>query len=405
MWTTSITQITYLTLPNGLVRFHIDQPKQDTVVDDFYLSIAGWVLGEKEPIEQLQLVLNNQRISIAVTQSRPDVAQKYGQYPWAVQSGFRYRLPVQLTSGTTSLTISVMINDASIPVAIMEIHTQFVGLAIKPHHKPLMVTSLGRTGTTLCVSTLGHHPEVGITHIHPYEIRMGQEMIKHMLEALQIGNRPNLPRTLNRFFRQDYARQTIEHCINSIDHYYTALANENGQEEAHYFAEKFDPDTKQNWFYEFYPAAKEIFLVRDFRDMISSILAFNKKRGYDAFQRQKFTSDQDFIRHLNSPHLLLKDWQARKDRALLVTYEDFVQKPQETLTRICRYLHVDDSPKLIDNLQSLANTTSERREAHMTSASPTKSIGRWQHDLPTELIDLAHESFGEALTEFGYEVA
>ena len=38
---------------------------------------------------------------------------------------------------------------------------------------------------------------------------------------------------------------------------------------------------------ELYPRAKEIFLVRDFRDMARSIMAFDAKRGYAGFGRAR----------------------------------------------------------------------------------------------------------------------
>ena len=37
---------------------------------------------------------------------------------------------------------------------------------------------------------------------------------------------------------------------------------------------------------ELYPAARELFLVRDFRDMIASMQAYNARKGFGDFGRE-----------------------------------------------------------------------------------------------------------------------
>ncbi len=46
---------------------------------------------------------------------------------------------------------------------------------------------------------------------------------------------------------------------------------------------------------EVYPRAQEVILVRDFRDMVASILAYNAKRGYTAFGREHVDNDEEYI--------------------------------------------------------------------------------------------------------------
>ncbi len=86
-------------------------------------------------------------------------------------------------------------------------------------------------------------------------------------------------------------------CQDSIEDWYTTLARNQSQDAPVYFAEKHMwPNFLPVLTWELYPQAKEIFLVRDFRDMVCSILAFDRKRGYPGFGRPEGKSDTDYVR-------------------------------------------------------------------------------------------------------------
>ena len=80
----------------------------------------------------------------------------------------------------------------------------------------------------------------------------------------------------------------------NIDDTYLAMARADGKKHAVRFVEKFHPNHLPWLVWTVYPNAKELFLVRDFRDMFCSILSFNKKRGYPAFGREKYGTDEEF---------------------------------------------------------------------------------------------------------------
>ena len=48
--------------------------------------------------------------------------------------------------------------------------------------------------------------------------------------------------------------------------------------------------------WELYPHAKEVFLVRDFRDMALSILSFDERRGFAGFGRPEGATDEEYMR-------------------------------------------------------------------------------------------------------------
>ena len=86
-----------------------------------------------------------------------------------------------------------------------------------------------------------------------------------------------------RWFGREYVERLATFCQRSIDDWYTTVAETQGQSGARYFAEKhLWPNYIPVLMRELYPAAKEVFLVRDFRDMAHSIMAFDRKRGCPA---------------------------------------------------------------------------------------------------------------------------
>jgi hypothetical protein len=182
-----------------------------------------------------------------------------------------------------------------------------------------------------------------------------------------------------------------------------------------YFAEKHvRPSYLPNLTAELYPRAKEVFLVRDFRDMARSIMAFDEQRGFAGFGRPEGITDEEYLRDgLRQMALDLRDsWVARRERAHLIRYEDLILQPKETLTAMLEYLELDSTPATVDQvlafgseeilrLPGAAQEVSEVR-GHRTVADPRASIGRWRADTDASFRDLSQEVFGEALEEFGY---
>jgi hypothetical protein len=170
-----------------------------------------------------------------------------------------------------------------------------------------------------------------------------------------------------------------------------------------YFSEKHRPGHVPALTWELYPNGKEIFLVRDFRDMLCSSFDFFTE---EETRRNRAADDKQYISWVGgSIRHLYEDWQARRDKAYLVRYEDLILQPEETLTGILGYLELDASREAVnDLLTATATADSKAFEQHRTSASAEASIGRWKRDLSASLQDACHAAFGEELTAFGYVV-
>ena len=101
-----------------------------------------------------------------------------------------------------------------------------------------------------------------------------------------------------------------------IDRLYTEVAAAAARPDAPFFVEKYRPDAVPELMLELYPGAREVMLVRDFRDMIASMFAYNEKRGRQGFRRDRATSDHDYIvNYVGVPRIpaLAGAWARRSD--------------------------------------------------------------------------------------------
>ena len=131
-------------------------------------------------------------------------------------------------------------------------------------------------------------------------------------------------------------------CQSRIDAFYERLTGPG--EQPRYFVEKYLPfQLAPDLLAEMYPGAREVILVRDFRDMLCSIIAFNRKRGYEAFGRAEAGSDAEYVETTvaNSARRLLRRLRDRGEAAHLVRYEDLIQEPAATLEAMMRFLGLD----------------------------------------------------------------
>jgi hypothetical protein len=158
---------------------------------------------------------------------------------------------------------------------------------------------------------------------------------------------------------------------------------------------------------EVYGGAKEVILVRDFRDVLSSILAFNRKRGYEAFGRETVDNDEEYVttRMLPEATALLERYRERAGDAHLVRYEDLILEPTRTLRELLRYLRVESDDTTVSNTLDLALAGTAHMNQHRTTDDQAASIGRWRSDLPLALRDVSEEALGPILVEFGYDLS
>jgi hypothetical protein len=284
-------------------------------------------------------------------------------------------------------------------------------------------------GTTWAMRLLSEHPAVVAYRDYPYEVMAARYWV-HQLRVLsapadygsssdpdsfgwdlwRVGHNPFYGPLLRRsplaaqWLGRDHVQAMADFCQQTIDGFYGRVAELQGDGAAWIFAEKCLPDHIPTMLADLYPQMREVVLVRDLRDVMCSMMAFNQKRGYPAFGRQTAASDAEFARHLAADlSTLAASYEARVGQNLLVRYEDLIARPQDVLTEVFGYLGIDDDPVTVQRVISRATLENDELAAHKTSSDPGASVGRWKTDTPAELREIIDDAFEPVMARFGYE--
>lgn len=156
---------------------------------------------------------------------------------------------------------------------------------------------------------------------------------------------------------------------------------------------------------EVWPGARRLFLIRDFRDNLASILAYCQRKGTREFGLQFFDSEEAWLLTMaGKARDLLKLYQAGTPDTGFIFYEQLIEDPAQALSTALASLGLDASPALVNDMIRGAQALegSEAVRAHATSGSASQSIGRWREDLPAELAAIVEREFSESMAGFGY---
>jgi Sulfotransferase family len=290
------------------------------------------------------------------------------------------------------------------------------GTVTRSAKAPLLVTSTGRSGTTMLMSEFLRHQQIVVADSYPYEIKLISYYASAFRALVSEADRENSthpdqlftgpnkyrighnPFFISGFFGviKNYERMAhlFEEIIFStlaqdfrgfIDRYYQLVSEDQGKTDARLFAEKCDIDeTAREGARMFYTPVREVVLVRDARDLLCSAMAFWK------------FSLEDALRTLESTLPRLADIsRAAGEDTLIVRYEDLMRDPVETRKRMYQFIGVD-APAAASSGDALFGI-------HGTSRDAAASVGRWQQDLAEAAIDRCEDLFADYLARFGYE--
>lgn len=425
-----------------------EPPGADTAdIDSFFLElpvpgvaaehaveVQGWVLGRTEPVSAIELVHDDGVLWRApVFIQRPDVAAAHPHAPAAVSSGFY--IPISTLNFPQRFEFAVcavLAGGARAELATVRGRRAPLRSSFEPRLQPIMITTTGRTGSTALVQLLAAHPRVVAYRPFNYEPRVATywtDLLRALSEPASAGRQletsgnlndrwwwiGNFPRTptlkvedgVQGWIARERLESLTSFCQSSIEAVYERVAAANGRESPLYFAEKFLPTVTPSLMWELYPDAREIVLVRDFRDMVSSIFAFDADKPFRGFDHVDGETDEEYVLRIGRKwtRRILESWTARKDRSHLVRYEDLVLEPADTLEALLDYLRLEGGGGAREQMLEAFPTTPPEpyAQAHRTAPSVRSSIGRWRTDLPLPLKSACELAFGPALEAFGYE--
>lgn len=413
-----------------LLAFHIDAPRLGgrNVYD---IEFAGWILGRDQEVKEVEVHVEGTVLRRApIDQFRQDVAAHYPDHPNARISGFRTWVSViGIEPGVALQLRAVLADDSRVRLGSVQYTHQPLNSGFDPKLRPLMLTTLGRAGTTWTMRLLSEHPQIVVHRWHPYELRTARywwHMIKVLSEPRDpyhsaqadrfqtnrdtIGHNPFYPEPiavtpgLFEWMGRDYPERLARFCQEQAEMTYELIAKGQGQDAPVYMAEKHRADSMPWLVWELYPKAKEIFLVRDFRDVVSSMLAFNVKQGFRAFGPEHIKTDEEFAHYLRNTTIkqLARSYPKRQDRAHLIRYEDLMQDTEATLRGMLGYLELDASDQIVDGMIVRASEENENSRRHKTSSG--SSIQRWRQSLAPSVQEVCNEVYADVLEQFGYAV-
>jgi hypothetical protein len=356
---------------------------------------------------------------------RPALAAERPDIPGADTSGFYATLGALDLHREFELRVrAVLASGAHAPIGTVAGRRPPLRTSFAPRLQPLMVTGPGRSGSTIFMQMLSGHPDVLAWPPFQEEPRVVTYWIE-VLRALArpdsfmrqvapagdlnedwwLGGRDPRPRSLSDAGVQEWlAREGVEELAAfaqaRIESLYGRVAADAGHERATYFAEKLRNDIVPDLAWELYPEAREVFLVRDPRDVLASVLASNRKRG-------ERPPPADPLRWIGEEfrgriEAVAESWERRRDSAHLVRYEDLMLEPSATLASLLEYLELDAGDAAVAQMLASAEQSVPGMSEHRTTPDAHASIGRFARDLDPRLVEECERQLADAIVLFGY---
>ena len=401
--------------------FHVglDAPTGGATAPGHLLRVAGWAAATAGPLRSL--VARDGLSSFDLghgSRRRDDVVQAL---PWvAPDCGFDTLLLAAGLPTRFELVLAAAAGEQP-RVDLATIRGRRTALPAPedsgPH--PVLVTNLGRSGSSWLMRLLVRHPDIVGDPAWPHELSATGLELRTLRRLAQTPHGVDAPSSFDfpeggSWWQSSFALDApgvrdwlasgrvellAQGARAGIRGVHTAIAEAQGRPRPALFAEKAGPGTQTRLVRELFPLARELVLVRDFRDVLVSMHAFDAKRGYAGFGRDQVASEAAFVRMIAALADALHAVTVERPDAVVVRYEELVASPAEVLASVFSSLGVD--PGVAARLVAETGGTDEEA-AHRTSATAAASVGRWRHDLPPRIAAAAELELGPALAAFGY---
>ena len=274
---------------------------------------------------------------------------------------------------------------------------------------PILVRLLsGRNGSTLMMELLGTSTAIAFPRNYPHETRYLTPLLELLAPLIEAEKAPSNDASARiagssepfLFSNPEIAPRRELHAQLLRSRWMSISSNlANGDiDPPRFYAEKFgefssEPLIRASLLF------RSLQLIRDPRDILASIHAFDQKRGFYAFGRKTTDDDVSFVARWIQTTKLRVSYMNEEIRLGVpvrrVRYEDLVCDLPRISADLAEWLGVT-----LDSY--VAGSHSEYFSHHATSASAQDSIGRWKADLPDWEVAMIHDGLGSELNDLGY---
>lgn len=420
-------------LPPGILA-NVDAPVDSTTEHGLVAELAGWVAHFDD-------AAGDPPVSVAVTVgpygwleaplelSRPDVRQaqlaETGRACVSDKCGFSILLPAHLVRAGGPYVLSVRRASGGILHEFAEI--TFESLATSAWHmptsvQPLIVNSIGRTGSSLLCRMLSKHLAM---HVPKNRTQYGEVPIcgyvSRMLSVVSSSgsyallNPPNTlpdfyslepPHFASRLLRapgaEEFQHNHIVRTLTDGARHFSARVLldyvsfvRSMQPTVRFLVEKSWNSYNINALGLLFADVKEVFVVREPVAFLESQRAFLLKEAMSEAEIE--------ARHATAPNRLgnlARSWSDRRGKAHLVKYEDLIATPSKVLEGLCDYLGLFRSTEFIDEATAMVGDNSAHSRMLRTDAHV--SADRTFESYLSTFDEMERANARAYLKEFGY---
>ncbi len=424
--TISVANVTecFVTARGGGIKAALDFPAKGVSLNIDELMLAGWILDNDQRLGQFFVEVADVRVPMAVKRFRHGGLASVGHEG---EFGFSSALNLRALKYPKTVTIFGSNGAGLERTPLFSMQLEYSDIHVEPSRTPIIITAMGRSGTSYLMGLLSQHPAIASTRIFPFEDRFASYYANVFRAICRFGDSGSASDQFVRrevwdfpsndilkaslFARLDTqararagsliiaksvsaARQLIDACYNS----FCGAETDRG---APFFAEKMIGYFKtQEILVSMYPNVREIILVRDFRDCFTSAKMFNEKRKFLHFGAEHAKCNVEWIDNFagGANDITLAAQQRKQSK--IMRYEDLVEDTHQELERLFSWIGIDAAPETVSACVSAV--TKEAHSEHRTTYDVKDSVGKWKRELDPDLAELSNVKLEKALKYFGY---
>jgi hypothetical protein len=261
-----------------------------------------------------------------------------------------------------------------------------------------------RSGTTLLAQCLSAHPDVIVPDetdiIIPTAFmfdRLADPLIRRDVLKKFIVNTSRFPTSIGEFLSPAQVADIVDSHSERPDEFfealYAAIADRAGARIAG------DKSPNDLLFLRMLfkvgaisPKAKIIHIVRDVRDVVSSI----------GISKMTDAPERWFPRFWGTSNLYLWDLYHQSEQYRLVRYEEFVRAPDQTLQGLCAHLGLEYQRQMLNPDLRHSRYRTMVQHGKLFESISDKYVGAYRSVLPAPIIVVCETHAAEAIRTFGY---